>query len=272
MCAHRDLSGALFRIAAREPLKRLRFSFTISLFAFAPLVSLTVGCASTGGHFPLRQPIWRDPDMHPFNAPCRPDPDPPKDQPKHQLCLPETYESPLMWDAANNTVFRPIARFFATDPGGEAVNVNSVDEVPDSSWFVNRIGRRPMSAGRVRARVVRGEGARSQCPGRRVAHRSGKAQWRKPGLSDPRRGRWQVHAQSGSADAARTSDGRNRDRRAPVLRSWFLGAVRQRRLLPPFAPEAQARPHVRRTTRARPSPSIKRRSTNCSRTLRAAAA
>src|SRR5512134_124869 len=26
-----------------------------------------------------------------------------------------------------------------------ALNVNTIDEVPDSSWFVNRIGARPMS-------------------------------------------------------------------------------------------------------------------------------
>ena len=62
-----------------------------------------------------------------------------------KLCLPEEYKSPLVWDGANNTVFRPVARFFAVDPGGEAVNVNSLDEVPDSSWFVNRIGKSPMT-------------------------------------------------------------------------------------------------------------------------------
>src|SRR5918994_7088242 len=42
------------------------------------------------------------------------------------------------------------------DPGDEqairAVNVNTLDEVPDSSWFTNRIGQRPMSA----AEVARG--------------------------------------------------------------------------------------------------------------------
>src|SRR5687768_6606574 len=28
---------------------------------------------------------------------------------------------------------------------GRALNVNTLDEVPDSSWFTNRIGQRPMS-------------------------------------------------------------------------------------------------------------------------------
>ena len=46
-----------------------------------------------------------------------------------------------------------------------ALNVNTVDEVPDSSWFTNRIGRQPMSRGRSRERAG---------PlGRRVARRLG---------------------------------------------------------------------------------------------------
>jgi hypothetical protein len=60
--------------------------------------------------------------------------------------MPEPYESSFIWDAADNTAFRPLSRFFAVDPEGEAVNVNSLDEVPDSSWFTNRIGKSPMTA------------------------------------------------------------------------------------------------------------------------------
>src|SRR5258708_24566702 len=41
--------------------------------------------------------------------------------------------------------FRPLERVFAVDRGGEAVNVNSLDEVPDSAWFTNRLGVHPMS-------------------------------------------------------------------------------------------------------------------------------
>ncbi|HMI93623.1 MAG TPA: hypothetical protein VK509_19755, partial [Polyangiales bacterium] len=80
---------------------------------------------SCGGseRFPLSEPLWRDPDQHPF-APA-----------------PEEYVSPFAWDGADQMVFRPISRFFAVDPAGRAVNVNALDEVPDSSWFENRIGR-----------------------------------------------------------------------------------------------------------------------------------
>ena len=42
-------------------------------------------------------------------------------------------------------VFHPIARFFAVDPAGAATNVNAWDEVPNSSWFENRLGARPMT-------------------------------------------------------------------------------------------------------------------------------
>jgi hypothetical protein len=48
------------------------------------------------------------------------------------------YQSPIIWDGVDNMIFRPLSESFAFDPGGEAVNANSLDEVPDSSWFTNR--------------------------------------------------------------------------------------------------------------------------------------
>jgi hypothetical protein len=53
--------------------------------------------------------------------------------------------SPFGWDAADNLAFRPVTSTFAVQLRKESVNVNAVDEVPDSSWFENRIGRKPMS-------------------------------------------------------------------------------------------------------------------------------
>lgn len=87
------------------------------------LLLVATGCGGGTRLFPPKEPLWRDPDRRPFEA------------------EPAEYESPFAWDAANQTVFRPISRFFAVDPAGEAVNVNALDEVPDSSWFENRIGR-----------------------------------------------------------------------------------------------------------------------------------
>lgn len=82
---------------------------------------LAIGCASSTHRFPLADPMWKDPDQQPFAG------------------KPKEYWSGLVWDGADQTVFRPISRFFAVDPAGESVNVNTLDEVPDSSWFDNRI-------------------------------------------------------------------------------------------------------------------------------------
>jgi len=83
------------------------------------------GCAGPA-RFPLREPLLRDPDQGPVAK------------------VPEESYSPFAWDGANQTVFRPLARFFAVDPAGPALNVNALDEVPDSSWFENRLGKTPL--------------------------------------------------------------------------------------------------------------------------------
>jgi hypothetical protein len=85
-----------------------------------------LGCAASS-RFPLKAPLLRDHDQAPFSA------------------APEEYYSPFAWDGANYMVFHPIARFFAVDPAGAAANVNALDEVPDSSWFENRLGVRTMT-------------------------------------------------------------------------------------------------------------------------------
>ena len=89
-------------------------------------VVAALGCARTTRTFPLREPVWRDADAAPFaNKPAE-------------------YTTGMYWDGADQMVFRPITRLWAVSPGGESVNVNALDEVPDSTWFENRIGRRSM--------------------------------------------------------------------------------------------------------------------------------
>jgi len=87
------------------------------------LGGLVAACASVP-RFPLRDPVVHDDDERPMAK------------------APPEYVSPFAWDGANQLLFRPVARFFAVDPAGPAVDVNSLDEVPDSSWFENRIGIR----------------------------------------------------------------------------------------------------------------------------------
>ena len=47
-------------------------------------------CGSGLRPYPLREPMWVDPDRHPFSE------------------EPEEYYSPWVWDGANQMVFRPI--------------------------------------------------------------------------------------------------------------------------------------------------------------------
>ena len=89
--------------------------------------ALLTGCATGFRPFPLREPMTKDQDARPFAA------------------EPEEYYSSFLWDGADQMVFRPITRLWAVDPGHEAVNVNALDEVPDSSWFINRLGKRSMT-------------------------------------------------------------------------------------------------------------------------------
>lgn len=92
--------------------------------------------------FPLKAPFTRDTDLELVNVPCRSVED---DEGSRFVCMPKEYISSLVWDGADNMVFRPLSDFFAVKPKREAINVNSRDEVPDSAWFTNRLGSRSLS-------------------------------------------------------------------------------------------------------------------------------
>lgn len=111
--------------------------------AFGAALLALVGCGGAEPRFPLRDPMFVDTDRHPVRVACEERPD--DDDPKHVACAPEPYVSPLVWDAVDNSVFRPLARVFAVDPAGPAPNVNALDEVPDSAWFTNRLGVRKLA-------------------------------------------------------------------------------------------------------------------------------
>ncbi len=88
---------------------------------------LFTGCAHAFRPYPLTEPMWVDEDRRPFGP------------------RPDDYFSGFAWDGADQMLFRPMARFLAVDPAGESVNVNAIDEVPDSSWFHNRLSRRRLT-------------------------------------------------------------------------------------------------------------------------------
>jgi hypothetical protein len=112
----------------------------------APVIGLLVvafsACAAHETHFALKAPVSRDTDLRSVEVPCRQTAD--KEGQRHVSCAPEEYVSPLIWDGMDNLVFRLLSDMLAVSPGGEAVNVNSLDEVPDSAWFTNRLNIRPM--------------------------------------------------------------------------------------------------------------------------------
>jgi hypothetical protein len=97
--------------------------FVLLACVAAPLLA----CAQGPARFPLSPPLWRDEDEVPFGP------------------APSEYVSPMVWDVGDQSLFYPLTRVFAVDPAGESINVNALDEVPDSSWFQNRIGLHGMS-------------------------------------------------------------------------------------------------------------------------------
>jgi hypothetical protein len=87
------------------------------------LAAALAGASGCGAppRFALRPPVVKDSDDRPFPR-----------------ALPEDSES----DFANSLdviLLRPISHAFLFEQGGEARNVNSLDEVPDSTWYTNRV-------------------------------------------------------------------------------------------------------------------------------------
>lgn len=96
-------------------------------------------------HFPLREPIGKDTDLSPVWVKCHAEPS--EKDPRHISCAPKPTFDAFVWDAADNVVFRPLSESLGLDgDGGESVDVNTLDEVPDSAWFTNRLGVHPMTS------------------------------------------------------------------------------------------------------------------------------
>jgi hypothetical protein len=95
---------------------------TLGLSLAVAALTVLGGCATRLDRYPLAPPLWEDPDSEHVTEP------------------PREYYSPFAWDTVDQTLFRPVSRVLAVDTIVPAVNVNAMDEVPDSSWFTNRIG------------------------------------------------------------------------------------------------------------------------------------
>ncbi len=109
----------------------------------ACLALALTACAAADRPFPLRAPLWRDPDLTSVRVACHAAPD--KKDPRHVSCAPKVDDATLVWDGVDNMLFRPMSEGLGVVSSGEAVDVNSLDEVPDSGWFTNRVGMFPYS-------------------------------------------------------------------------------------------------------------------------------
>ena len=98
-----------------------------AFFLMIGMLATTSACSRSIPRFPLAPPMWVDPDQN------------------HVPQTPGKYFSGLIADGADKSFFRPLSKLFAFDLPGESKNVNAMDEVPNSSWFTNRIGLFPMS-------------------------------------------------------------------------------------------------------------------------------
>ncbi len=158
--------------------------------ALAPVACAAVcatGCATSTPRFAPKAPTWIDPDTTPFAR------------------KPAKYDSPLIWDAADKQIFLPIDAALAVDVGFEAVNVNAVDEVPDSSWFQNRLGRAPLGRDDFRDGPCRGsEPLRAEPPWRVI---DAKPDGANPGFMIETRGqRWLVKLEDSQLERASSAD------------------------------------------------------------------
>jgi hypothetical protein len=115
----------------------------LALIVAIAFAASACGSTATMRRFRLLPPLWEDTDLRSVSVQCHKEPT--EKEPDHVSCSPEVYVSPLAWDGIDNSIFRPLADSLALEPEREALNVNSMDEVPDSAWFTNRIGKRPMS-------------------------------------------------------------------------------------------------------------------------------
>jgi hypothetical protein len=92
-------------------------AYNLLLAALLPV--LVAGCAAPA-RFALRPPVLKDTDDRPFSP------------------APEDNEETNVANALDVIFFGPLARAFLLERPGEAHNVNSLDEVPDSTWFTSR--------------------------------------------------------------------------------------------------------------------------------------
>src|SRR5437773_1773635 len=97
-------------------------TFSLLLIILITIPALVIGESV----FRLRPPLWIDHDDRPIPQP-------------------ETRQVSDLYAILYNTWFRHLSPEQIVAKKQPSLNVNAWDEVPDSTWFTNRIGRQPLS-------------------------------------------------------------------------------------------------------------------------------
>ena len=93
--------------------------------------------------------VWWEDDRNDIEEPAERDPNLLRDQ------IHSTMVRPVQRNASPSSLSRRVGSWFGGDHWRPAANVNALDEVPNSTWFTNRIGFFPMGADE----IARGPGA-----------------------------------------------------------------------------------------------------------------
>ncbi len=129
------------------------------LFLLVLLFS-NAACAHKERPFSTKPIVWADPDKMP-------------------IAQPKSYWSGLYWDIFDKLTFRPLSRMWLFGTFGPAKNVNALGEIPNSSWYTNRMAIQVLSPERVARGPCSGQGISSQGPWRVF---SGKTDGKNPGF------------------------------------------------------------------------------------------
>ncbi|MGF1511117.1 MAG: hypothetical protein ACFB9M_16610 [Myxococcota bacterium] len=98
-----------------------------TILSLAAILGVSACASSNVRRFPAESPAWRIDDRRPYETP------------------PEGFYSPFIWDGANYSFFWRVSDALRFPVKHPAANVNSLDEVPNSSWYTNRLSLEPMS-------------------------------------------------------------------------------------------------------------------------------
>lgn len=120
---------------------RLRFADSLAVSISALALGLLFAAPASSRDLLDAAAVWYEDDSQTIEEPAERDPN-------------------LLWDMLNDSVFLPIGRatnpgrlirgigtLFGGDPVPQADNITSLGEVPNSTWFTNRIGFYPVTPG-----------------------------------------------------------------------------------------------------------------------------